>query len=90
MKNICIMSVILFAATVNADVDVSEVNDTVVIENELVKFIYDLSLGSYDAVDKRTDSVCIKNGYVQINDLTTLMPGFVAKIALAECQQVFG
>jgi hypothetical protein len=77
MKNVCIMSVILFAATVNADVDVFEANDTVAIENEIVKFIYDLSRGSYDAVDKRTNAMCIKNGYVQINDVTTLMPGFV-------------
>ena len=69
--------VLSLAVTANADVEVSESNHAAIIENETVKFVYDLSRGSYDAIDKRTNSVCIKDGYFQINDLTTLTSGFV-------------
>lgn len=77
LKNLCIIIVIFLAATVNADVKVSETNNTVVIENKLVKFVYHLTRGSYNAVDLRNNSVCIKDGCFQINDLTTVNPGFV-------------
>jgi len=76
-RKVCTIIVLSFAATANADVEVSESNNVVVIENEMVKFIYDLSRGSYDAVDRRNNSVCIEDGYFQIDDLTTLTPGFV-------------
>ena len=77
LKEISMIVVIFLAATVHADVSVSQSNDTVVIENRVVKFIYDLSQGSYDAVDKRNNSACLKGGYFQINDLTSRMSGFV-------------
>lgn len=77
LKNVCMVVVVLIAAMVNADVKVSKTNNTVVIDNEVVKFVYDLSTGSYDAIDMRNNSVCIKDGCFQINDLTTLTPGFV-------------
>jgi len=66
---------IFFAAMVNADVRVSEAENSVVIENGMVKFVYDLARGSYDAVDMRDGAVCIKDGYFQINDLKSIIPG---------------
>jgi len=77
LRKVCTIIVLSLAAIANADVEVSESNNAVIIENEAIKFVYDLSGGSYDAIDKRNSSVCIKGGYFQINDLTTLMPGFV-------------
>jgi len=77
-RKVCTIIVLSFAATANADVEVSESNNAVIIENEAVKFVYDLSRGSYDAIDKRNNSVCIEDGYFQIDDLTTLTPGFEA------------
>ncbi len=65
------------AATVNADVKVCRTNNTVAIGNDVVKFVYDLSSGTYDAVDKRDGTVCIKGGYFQVNELMSVSPGFV-------------
>jgi hypothetical protein len=76
-RKVCTIIVLSFAAIASADLEVSESNNAVIIENEAVKFVYDLSRGSYDAIDKRNNSVCIKDGYFQINALTTLTPGFV-------------
>ncbi len=77
LRNVLAIVVLSIAAMVNADVEVSESNNAVAIENEAVKFVYDLSRGSYDAIDRRNNSVCINDGCFQINDFTTLTPGFV-------------
>ena len=75
LKNSCMIVCIFFAAMVNADVRVYEADNSVVLENGVVKFVYDLSSGSYDAVDMRDGAVCIQDGYFQVNDLTSITPG---------------
>ena len=77
LKNVCIIGVVIFAGLVNAEVKVYESDNTAVIDNGLVKFVYDLSAGSFDAVDMRNNSVCIKGGCFQVNNLKSLMPGLV-------------
>lgn len=64
------------AASANADVRVFESDNAVVIENEAVKFVYDISRGGYEVIDKRNNSICIKDGCFQINDLTPSTAGF--------------
>jgi len=66
---------IFICPVVCANVTVSQSGNTLAIENDVVGFEYDLSTGRYVAIDKRDDSVCIKNGALQINNLTTATPG---------------
>jgi hypothetical protein len=77
LSKACTIIALSLAAIADAEVQVLESNSTVAIENEAVKFVYDLSRGSYNAIDKRDNSVCIKDGYFQINNLTSLTPGVV-------------
>jgi len=77
-KKICSAIFILIVSigtVLNADVVISKSNNTLVIENNIVRFEYDLSGGQYNAIDRRDNSVCIKDAYFQINDYTTTMPG---------------
>ena len=76
LRKVCAIIALCFAATANADIEVSESKNAVAIENKAVKFVFDLSRGSFDAIDRRNNSVCIRHGYFQINDLSSLTPGF--------------
>ena len=54
-----------------AEVGVAERDGAVTIENGLVKVIYDLSAGTFSAVDKRDGSVCITDAFFQLDDLAS-------------------
>lgn len=60
---------------VHAEVVVVPSGRTLAIENDVVRFEYDLSTGRYNAIDRRDQSVCIKDGFFQANDLTATTPG---------------
>lgn len=79
LRNVSVIVLVILAvgAVAGADVTVSESNNRVVIENDVVRFEYDLSKGRYNAIDRRDNSVCIKDGCFQINDTKTTAPGLV-------------
>ena len=70
-----VMLVISIGAVLNAEVSIWESNNTLAIENNIVRFEYDLSEGRYDAIDKRYNTVCLQDGYFQIDDYTTTARG---------------
>ena len=59
----------------HAEVVVVQSGRTLAMENDVVRFEYDLSTGCYVAIDRRDHSVCMKKGVFQANDLTTATPG---------------
>ena len=67
--------IVSISTVLNADVAISKSNNTLVIENNIVRFEYDLSGGRYDAIDKRYNTVCVQDGYFQIDDYPTTAPG---------------
>ncbi len=71
---ILFMVIILIGAMAHADVTVSQSGNRVILENDHVRFSYDLSKGQYRAIDKRDNLACIKDGIFQINDLTSNLP----------------
>ncbi len=58
----------------HADVTVRQSGNRVILENDQIRFGYDLSKGTYRATDKRDNLACIKNGVFQIDDLTSNLP----------------
>ncbi|HYW80059.1 MAG TPA: hypothetical protein VE890_10810, partial [Thermoguttaceae bacterium] len=76
MNAISAVSLVLLGVTaLNAEVTVSESGKRLTIANELIQFDYDLARGTYNALDRRDNSTVIAGGSLQINDLTTTMPG---------------
>lgn len=67
---------IVFVPTVHARVRIAESGHRLMIENQSVRFVYDLSQGTYLAVDKRDSTICIHAGALQIDDFTSNTPGF--------------
>lgn len=77
MKKCCLLLfAVVFTATVHAHVRIVESGQSLAIENENVRFVYSLSQGTYVATDKRDDTICIQEGYLQIDDATTNTAGF--------------
>jgi hypothetical protein len=70
-----IATILSVGPVVHANVTVVQSGSRLTMENDAVRFEYDLSTGLYQAIDKRDHSVGIKDGVFQINDLTTTMPG---------------
>lgn len=58
-----------------AEVRVVQSGRTLAIENDVVRFEYDLSSGRCQAIDRRDHSVCIRDAAFQVNDLTTAASG---------------
>ena len=67
--------VVSISTVLGADVTISKSINMLVIEINIVRFEYDFSEGQYNAIDRRDNSVCIKDAYFQINDYTTTMSG---------------
>ena len=67
--------VFLGGVVCHAQVSITHSGDSLVIENKVAAFLYDLSKGSYQAVDKRNATVCIADGSFQINTITSTLPG---------------
>lgn len=75
-KRCLVLLAIVFSTAVHAHVRVAESGHGLTIENEKVRFTYDLSEGTYATIDKRDEAICIQDGYLQIDDVTTHTPGF--------------
>ncbi len=58
------------------EVIVSAKGQVASIENSFIKVDYDLARGSYSAIDKRNNSVCIKEAFTSIGVLNSSDPGF--------------
>jgi len=70
-----LVAFIAMCGVVHAEVVVVQSGRILAIENDVVRFEYDLSTGRYRAIDRRDQSVCIKDGFFQANDLTATTPG---------------
>ncbi len=62
-------------AVADTEVHVVQSRHKLCMENKVLRFEYDLSRGTYRAVDRRDDSVCITDGVFQMNDLASTLPG---------------
>jgi len=72
-----VILVIFIGAVLNAEVSIWESNNRLAIENSIVRFEYDLSGGRYDAIDKRYNTVCVQDGYFQVDDYPSTASGLV-------------
>jgi hypothetical protein len=72
---IALASATLISPIVGAEVSIYRAGSTVAMENDLLRFVYDLSTGKYDATDRRDSSLCIKDGWFQIGDCPSTLPG---------------
>ncbi|MBM4025112.1 MAG: hypothetical protein FJ280_06830 [Planctomycetes bacterium] len=70
-----LVAFIAMCGVVHAEVVVVQSGRILAMENDVVRFEYDLSTGRYVAIDRRDRSICIKEGVFQANDLTTAAPG---------------
>ena len=58
-----------------AEVAVFQTDNTVLMQNEILRFAYDLAGGTYNALDRRDSSVCIKDGWFRISGHPSTLPG---------------
>ena len=76
MKRHCLLLLAVFInPVVDARVRMVESDHRLTLENEQVRFVYDLSEGTYVAIDKRDGARCIQDACLQIDDVTTSTPG---------------
>jgi len=74
-KRVLVLLALVSTAAVHAHVKIVESEGDLTIENQSVRFVYDLSHGTYAVIDKRDDTVCIQDGHLQIDDCATNVPG---------------
>ncbi len=74
-RAICLMAAVSISAAAPARVTVGQSDHRIMLENEHIRFAYDLARGQYTATDKRDDSAGIKDGIFEIHGVASDGPG---------------